>query len=113
MSYESMKPSKDNKVQGKNLNVVIHKWEKADQSIIGRLLSIGKFKSEKWDKEQNEYIIETDYGRVSVLLNSASDKIFESNNLVGKIVYIVFKGKTSLPDGRSFKNFDIMEIADK
>ncbi len=112
--------NKENKVEvtnvrptGKKLNITIKKWGDVGDWVLGRVIKIQDFTSAKYGKTQNEYLIETETGIQSVLLNNGTDRQLSCFDITGKIIYIEYKGKEDLADGRSFKKFDVELIEEK
>jgi hypothetical protein len=96
--------------QSTDLVAEIHDFEEHGSVIIGKLLKIGKYHSEKYNKDQNEYIFDTDDGLKKVVLNDNADKCFTDPDYVGRIIYIKFEGRIKLNSGKEFKKFTIKLI---
>ncbi len=113
MSKENNVVSTNVRPAGKKLNITIKKWGDAGDCVLGRVIKIQDFTSAKYGKTQNEYLIETEIGIQSVLLNAGTDRQLGCFDILGKIIYIEYKGKEDLTDGRSFKKFDVELIEEK
>jgi len=88
----------------------IHDFEEHGSVIVGRLQRVSRYHSEKFNKDQNEYIFDTDDGLKKVLLNENTDKCMNDPTLIGKILYIRYEGKIKLDSGKEFKKFTIKLI---
>lgn len=89
------------------LTTDIYSWSEEGEHLVGVVVSIGKFTGGKFETEVNQYIIKTDTGLVSTVLGSATDKQLEGIDLKGKLVYIEYRGKVHLEDGRSVNKFNV------
>jgi len=99
--------------QSKDLICEIHDFEKDGSIILGRLVNIVPYHSEKFNKDQKKYIIDTDDGLKSVLLNQNADNSIGNGEYNGRIIYIRYEGKIKISDNKDFKTFVIKLIEEK
>jgi len=92
------------------ITTAIYKFLEEGQECIGIVKDIRPFTEGSFDTEVNQYILETDEGLVSMVLGSATDKKLAGQKISGKLVCIVFKGKTHLEDGRSVNDYTIKVV---
>lgn len=85
----------------------IFTWGEENEVLVGKLLSIEPFTEGSFDTEVSSYIIETDYGIVTTVLGSATDKQLSKIDPVGRHIMIEYKGKKALADGRSVNLFNV------
>lgn len=85
-------------------------WKDAEEGkyIVGTLVDIQPFTGGQFDTDVKQYILETDEGLVSTVLGSATDKQVKDVVKKGDRVYIEFRGKMHLDDGRSVNKFRVM-----
>lgn len=102
---EYEKAKEKGKVQ--TLTREIWTFEEEGQELLGKCLKIEPFKEGSFDTEVNCYTIETESGIVTTVLGSATDKQLMKIDPVGRSLYIVYKGKKPLADGRSVNLFKV------
>ncbi len=85
----------------------IQSWDEEGDFIVGKVVEIGPFTEGSFDTEVNYYLIDTDAGRVSTILGSATDRQIAELDLVGKLVHIEYRGKKQLADGKQVNNFKV------
>lgn len=88
-------------------SVAIHKWNEKGEQVVGMVLDIVPFDKGKFDTPVNQYIIETDKGKVSTVLGSATDKQLEGKAVKGMLIVITFQGKNELDGGRQVNSFSV------
>jgi len=103
---EVKKAMKEGKME--QLTTDIINWQEEGQTVCGRVHNIVPFTGGKFDTEVNQYIIDTDDGLKSTILGSAADKQLKGVELIGRTVYIEYRGKKNLDDGRQVNNFRIL-----
>lgn len=94
----------------KPLTVEIKTWKEVGEELIGKVIDVKPFEGSKFDTTCQKYIIETDDGLITTVFGGSVDKQFEGVNLIGKVIYAVYKGKGDLDDGRKFNRFEVLEI---
>lgn len=94
------------------LTTEIKSFKNPDDSLIGKLLEINEFTGGKFEKSCKQYLFETDDGLVTCLLGGATDKQLEKQDLIDKVLIIIFKGQAELEDGRKVNKFDISVVFD-
>lgn len=77
------------------------------EELIGKVKDITPFTHGKFDTEVNQYILDTDLGRVSTVLGAATDKQLAGQIKPGNMVRIVWRGKKPLEGGRTVNVFDV------
>lgn len=112
MKYNDIIPQAENDDYGKPLSVDIKTWKEVGDSIIGELVEIKPFEGGDFETKCNQYLFKTDDGLASCILGSSMDKIFEVEDYVGRILYIKYKGKLELEDGRRCNKFQISDMTD-
>ena len=85
----------------------IQSWSEEGETLVGKCVSIGPFLDGTFETEVNAYMIDTDDGLVSTVLGSATDNQIKDLDLVGRLVYIEYRGKKSLKDGKQVNHFKI------
>ncbi|GAG55167.1 unnamed protein product, partial [marine sediment metagenome] len=85
----------------------IHSWDEEGQQLIGKVVEIMPFTHGKFDTEVQQYILDTDEGRVSTVLGAATDKQIAGKVKPGTMVAIVFRGQKQLADSRSVNRFEV------
>jgi len=91
----------------KTLTSMIWKAEAEGEVLIGKVLEISPFTEGKFDTEVNMYKIETDEGIFTTVLGSATDKQLKDIDPVGQMIYIEYRGKKQLEDGRQINNYHV------
>lgn len=86
-------------------------WKDAEEGtyIVGTIVDIFPFTGGQFETDVMQYIISTKDGLVSTVLGSATDKQLKGVVKKGDKVYIEFKGKAHLDDGRSVNKFRVMK----
>ncbi len=87
----------------------IYKFTEEGETLCGKLLKIEAFTAGEYDVEVNAYIMETDMGRMSMVLGSATDKQLDKHKLIGKVIAITYHGKKEL-DGSKHVNLYTIEV---
>jgi len=85
----------------------IYKFEEEGQQVMGLVVTATPFTGGEFDAEVLRYVIDTDEGRISCVLGSATDSQLSNKKIVGKLVCITFHGKKTLSDGRSINRFSV------
>lgn len=104
-SDEFLKAKEDGKAE--EVTSSIYKFEEEGQDLIGKVVAIEEFTEGDFETDVNKYVLETDIGRVSCVLGSATDKQLTGAELLGKLICITFRGKASLKDGKQVNRFQI------
>lgn len=107
MNYadEFNKASEKGKVDQISTN--IHTWEEEGTVLIGKLVAVEPFTEGSFDTEVNKYLIDTDFGLVSTVLGSATDKQIARKIKPGCLMCIRFEGKKHLKDGKAVNLFNV------
>ena len=111
MTYEEMRQKAIEDNQMDQLTIPIHSWKSEGEELIGLVKEIKEFQDSKFETSCKQYIIHTDTGLVSTVLGAASDKQLEKQKILGRVIWIIYKGKGSLDDGRQFNKFEIKDIS--
>ena len=101
--YEKARESKATKEVTRN----IQSWNDEGETIVGKVVEIAPFNEGTFDTEVNAYLIDTDDGLISTVLGSATDKQLDELDLMGKLIYIEYRGKKNLKDGKQVNNFKV------
>ena len=91
----------------KTLTKLIYTWDEEGQVLIGKVVDIKPFLEGKFDTEVNCYTIESGGVLYTTVLGSATDKQLKDVDPVGLNVYIEYRGKKQLDDGRQINNFHV------
>jgi len=86
------------------------KWEKKGQQIIGAYISQNPVTSRLGGTPYNQYIFETDEGRVKFSLGRSADSEFAETFARGVVYAITYDGKDDISGGRRVNRFSIEEI---
>lgn len=105
INEDYQKAKEKGKVQ--RLTRQIWTWDEEGQQLIGKVLAIEPFSEGMFDTEVKSYIIETPQGIVTTVLGSATDKQLVKVDPVGRNIFIEYRGKKALKDGRSVNLFDV------
>ena len=97
------------KEKGKTEQVttIIYKFEEEGDVLVGKVLDIRPFTEGKFDTEVHCYILETDMGRVSTVLGSATDKQLDKAKVKGKIIAITYHGQKDIAGGQSVNLYTV------
>ena len=110
MSYKDEFKKSEAKGKTKTLTFQIYTWEEEGQELYGKVISVSPFTLGKFDTEVDNYVIETDEGIITTVLGSATDKQLKEVDPVGMRIYIQYRGKKNLKDGRQINLFHV-EVA--
>ena len=91
----------------KTLTCLIFTWDEEGMVLCGKVLDISPFTEGKFDTEVNMYRIESDGIIYTTVLGSATDKQLKDIDPVGQNIYIEYRGKKQLDDGRQINNFHV------
>ncbi len=94
----------------KQLTPSYFKWEEKGQVIVGAYISQNAVQSRLGGTEYNQYIFETDEGRVKFALGRAADSEFGEAFAQGVVYAITFEGKDRISGGRQVNRFNVEEI---
>ena len=103
---EKYQKAKD-KGKTKTLTRLIWTWEHEGQTLVGKVIEIKPFLEGKFDTEVNCYTIDADGVLFTTVLGSATDKQLKDVDPVGNMIYIEYRGKKQLDDGRQINNFHV------
>lgn len=103
-NYEKIFEDAVNAGTVENIVPKITKWEAPEQCVIGKLLSIDVVNDN--DRDFNKYLMEGSKGLFSVHLGKKYDNIID-NNMIGKVLKIVYKGVSVLKNGYKANEFEI------
>jgi len=104
--YEEAKKAKSLRA----LTPAYHKWEKGDEQIVGAYISQNAVQGSMGGISYNQYIFETDKGRIKFALGRAADGEFGDMFVRGLVYSVTFKGKERISGGRSVNRFEVEEI---
>ena len=110
MGYKDEFQKSQEKGKTKVLTTIIYTWESEGQELYGVVHDVRPFKLGKFDTEVDCYIIQTDDGLITTVLGSATDKQLKEVDPIGMKIYILYKGKKQLDDGRQVNLFHV-EVA--
>lgn len=110
--YESIKAKLEAGSRGEYLSQEIKQWENEGDELIGEVVEVQRFRGGQYDTECNQYILNTDNGLVSTILGTAVDKSLAEVNVIGRILYILYRGKKHLKDGRQVNLFTVQDVTD-
>lgn len=85
----------------------IQSWHDEGEFLVGKVIAIAPFTEGTFDTEVNSYLFDTDKGRISTVLGSATDKQLESLDIIGKLVHIEYQGKKTIADGKQVNQFKV------
>ena len=78
----------------------IYKFTTEGETLVGEVVKIIPFTAGDFDVEVKAYIIDTEIGRISCVVGSATDKQLDNFKLVGKVIAITFHGQKDLEGGK-------------
>ena len=107
MSYADEFNKQKEKGKVDQVTTDIHTWTEEGEEIVGKLLRIEPFTEGSFDTEVFKYIIETDFGLVSTVLGSSTDKQIADKVRKGCLLCIKYNGKKHLGDGRAVNLFAV------
>ena len=107
MSYQEDFEKANEKGATQEVTKNIQSWVDEGETVIGKLVSIGPVNEGTFDTEVNSYLIDTDDGMVTTVLGSATDKQLAGLEIMGKLIYIEYRGKKNLKDGKQVNTFKI------
>lgn len=85
-------------------------WDKEGKQVIGAFIVSAKVTSRLGGPEYNQYLFETDEGRVKFALGRAADGEIGSTLAAGVIYAITYQGKERIAGGRTVNRFNVEEI---
>lgn len=91
----------------KVMTCLIYTWDEEGQVLCGTCKEIKPFTEGKFDTEVNMYKIESEGILYTTVLGSATDKQLKDIDPVGQKIYIEYRGKKQLEDGRQINNFHV------
>lgn len=89
------------------ITTIIYKFEAEGDVLVGRVVEIRPFTEGKFDTEVKCYILDTDMGRVSTVLGSATDKQLDKASVKGKIIAITYHGQKDIAGGQSVNLYTV------
>ncbi len=92
------------------LTVGIVKFTEEGQMLTGRLLSTRDFSEGDFEQNALCYLLDTDIGRQSCVLGSATDKQIADSIAVGDVIRIVFHGQIEIEGGRRVNKFEVLKL---
>lgn len=109
MSYadKAAKAVKAGKVE--DLVCGIFRFENEGDTLIGKLVAVEQFQGKDGKGECKKYIFDTDDGPQSCILGQATDSRLASDNLVGHVLIIEYKGSKKLDKDRNVNVFNIQD----
>lgn len=110
MSYQQQLEKAKKSGKAKCLMVDIFTWKEPGQELVGKVLEVKPFEGGKFDSTCMKYIMETDDGMITTILGAAADKQFEGKDVTGKVLWITYKGKVDLDNGKKCNRYDIREL---
>lgn len=81
------------------------KWEKEGQKITGFIIAIQPFDNSQFKEKCDRYIMETSDGNISFVVGATRDEIMQSNNVLGKLVQITYRGQKKSNKNRKYNDF--------
>ncbi len=85
----------------------IQSWHDEGDFLVGKVIAITPFEEGTFDTEVQCYLFDTDGGRISTVLGSATDKQLEEIEIIGKLVHIEYRGKKTIADGKQVNVFKV------
>ena len=107
MSYTDQYEKAKEKGKVEEITKQIFTFTEDGEKLIGVVVDIQPFNEGDFDAEVNQYILDTDDGRVSCILGSATDSQLTGKEIKGKLVCVTFHGKKTLKDGRQVNRFKV------
>lgn len=102
---------------GKQLNLLMFKFEEVGDKIEGEVLEIQKdFEipgSENEGRCDRYIMIDNEGTKRSFILGSATDKTLDGVDMVGMKIRVVYQGKKTISGGRSVNQFKVEDIEDE
>jgi hypothetical protein len=95
---------------GEDLMTKIHKWDKPGDTIIGVLESHTEFESSKYDQKCNRYTLQTNAGRISVVLGAVVDRSLDVERMIGHTLYIKYMGQELTGTGKKMNVFVVKDV---
>lgn len=87
-------------------------FEDKGQQIIGKLLNINHVKSSAGEGYYNQYLFDTDKGKVKFALGTATDTDSGALMKIGGVYSVTYKGQETLSGGRKMNQFDIQLVVE-
>ena len=111
-SYQELYEQAVAEGKAKDMSYRIHKWSDDGEALTGVLVSIQPFTESKFETTCNSYLFDTDDGLVSTVCGKAVDSVLSEKN-IGDLVHLVYKGRSTLPGGRSMNVFAVSIVVDQ
>ena len=110
MKYKELLKAKKDAKAGRFLSSEYIKFEKKNDAVVGRLLSINEVSGQLGGKSYKQYLFDTDDGLIKCAFGNATDN--EAGALMGRggIYSVVYEGQEQLKGGRSINRFTITEL---
>src|SRR4030042_6012415 len=105
MNYESILEEFEGEIIGEPISIDIKSWKDDGDHLIGELLEIKDFEGGNFETTCKQYLFKTDEGLITTILGGSMEKIFAESDYIGKVLYIKYKGKIELEDGKRCNRF--------
>jgi len=109
-TYAKMYDDSSKQKSVKQLTPTYIKWKKEGQLVVGAFITKTEVQSRLGGPVYNQYVFETDTGRVKFALGRAADGEIGSTLATGSIYAITYNGKEMLEGGRQVNRFNVEEI---
>lgn len=94
----------------KEMGAKYKEFKKDGDNVIGRLLHKNQVQSRQGGVPYNQYLFDTDEGKVKFALGSATDGDAAAMMGIGGIYAVTYHGKEKLSTGRTMNKFSIGKI---
>lgn len=98
---------------GEGLDITNVKFDQEGKIIVGRLMEVKKMFSQKFNTEFYRYIFHNGIKLVSCIPGAMTDNVLSSGAYIGKVIFLKYKGKIDLENGKVAKVFDIKDVTKK
>lgn len=95
----------------RSLTPEFRKWEKKGETIVGVFVSKASVHGQIGSEPYNQYVFDTDEGRVKFSLGRASDLEVGDSFIPGVVYGIEYLGKEEIGGGRRVNRFAVSEVS--
>lgn len=107
MTYEAqLKAAKTNK-EVKEITVTFVPFKEKGSKILGKLLHVSQIEGRRTDSFYNQYLFDTDGGKVKFQCGGVFDAEIGPQMKVGGIYLITFQGKEEIDSGRTVNTWKV------
>ena len=94
----------------KQLTPTYQQWDKEGKCIVGIFIGVTSVTSRLGGPEYNQYLFDTDDGRVKFALGRSADGEVGGTLTPGILYAITYRGKDKIAGGRTVNRFNVEEI---